>query len=110
MNNTFFLIFTIAICKASFSQEKQQSIEINETKKEAIFKCYPNPVEDELYILGTYKIKSIELFDALGNRVAIYHYKKSIIKMDLSNLKSGVYHIKVINENEVEETKKLFIK
>tara|TARA_R110000868_G_scaffold212549_5_gene462436 strand:+ start:2932 stop:3210 length:279 start_codon:yes stop_codon:yes gene_type:complete len=91
----------------SFSQEQVVKNNLEET---TVFKFYPNPVQDELFVLGTNKIKSIELINVLGKRVAIYHFNKSIIKMDVSDLKSGIYLIQATDENNKQETKRLVVK
>ena len=93
------------------SQEKTENSSIKkDTLKVHVFKFHPNPVEEELFVLGTHKIKSIEFIDILGKRVAIYHFNKSIIKINVSELKSGIYLIQVTNENNKQETKKLIVK
>ena len=107
MKNMFNCLLLFFICNVSFSQEQIGKNNLEET---IVFKFYPNPVQDELYILGTNKIKSIELINVLGKRVAIYNFNKSIIKMDVSELKSGIYLIQAIDENNKHETKKLVVK
>ena len=79
-------------------------------KENRVFKCHPNPVENELFILGINKIKTIEFINVLGKRAAIYHYNKSIIKLDVSQLKKGIYFLQVIDEKNKAETKKLVVK
>ncbi|MDO5968777.1 T9SS type A sorting domain-containing protein [Flavivirga aquimarina] len=95
----------------AFSQVTvESSNEENDITKSNLFKFYPNPVEDELFIIGSNKIKSIEFIDVLGKRVAIHHFNKSIIKMDVSQLKSGIYLIQATDENGKQETQKLVVK
>ena len=107
MKNLFNCLFLFFICNVSFSQEQVGKNNLEET---TVFKFYPNPVQDELFVLGTNKIKSIELINVLGKRVAIYHFNKSIIKMDVSDLKSGIYLIQATDENNKQETKRLVVK
>lgn len=108
MKNILFVFCLLPMCNVSFSQnEENTQLKKNET---SIFKFYPNPAEDELYVLGTKKIKSIEFINVLGKRASITHYNNAIIKMDVSQLKSGIYLIRVINENDTIESKKLIIK
>lgn len=110
MKNILFIVSVVIVCNMSFSQVRiEDSSMENETIKNeiSVFKCHPNPVEDELFVLGTNKIKSIEFLDALGKRVEIYHFNKSIIKMNVSNLKSGIYVIKVIDVKDKVEVKRL---
>lgn len=107
MKNTSLIFLLLLMCNLSFSQENTEKSNL---KKTDIFKFHPNPAEDELYILGTHKIKTIEFFNVLGKRVAFYHYNKSIIKIDISNLRRGIYIIQAIDEHNKQETKKLIVK
>lgn len=104
MFNCLLLFF---ISNVSFSQELIGKNSNEETK---VFKFYPNPAQNNLYVLGINKIKSIELINVLGKRVAFYKFNKSIIKLDVSELKSGIYLIQAIDENDKKETKKLVVK
>ncbi|GAA3587538.1 T9SS type A sorting domain-containing protein [Flavivirga amylovorans] len=111
MKNLFCLLLIFQIYNVSFSQEKTNN-NIVETRnaKADIFKFHPNPADNELFVIGTNKIKSIEIIDVQENVVASYFFNKIIIKIDVSQLKSGVYFIQVKNENNKQETKKLIIK
>ncbi len=106
MKNILCAFLILLVWNLSFSQNK---IDSSITKVD-VFKIYPNPVQDDLFILGTNKIKSIEFIDALGNRVEIYHFNKSIIKMDVSQIKNGIYLIQAIDEKNQLEIKRLIIK
>jgi hypothetical protein len=107
MKNMLLCLFLFFISRVSFSQEQ---LDKNVADKTPVFKSYPNPVHDELFILGTHKIKSIELINVLGNRVAVYYFNRSIIKLEVSQLKSGIYLIQVTDENNNQETKRLVVK
>ncbi|WP_456441479.1 T9SS type A sorting domain-containing protein [Psychroserpens sp.] len=114
MKNALALFSILIICNISFSQEKKPELVLeNQTIKEPeepVFKFHPNPVEDSLFVIGTHKIKSIEIIDALGNSVALYQFDKSIIRLNLSDLKSGIYLLKVIDKNDRQDIKKLVVK
>jgi len=108
-------IFSILIvCNISFSQDIKPQLELEnktiEDTQEPVFKFHPNPVEDNLFVIGTHKIKSIEIIDALGKSVAFYQFDKSIIRLNLSDLKSGIYLLKVIDKNDRLDIKKLVVK
>jgi hypothetical protein len=108
-------VFSILIvCNISFSQEKKSDLPIEnqsvENLEEPVFKFYPNPVDDELFVIGAHKIKTIEVIDALGKSVAIYHFDKSIIRLNVSELKPGIYLLKVIDQKDRLDVKKLVVK
>lgn len=107
MKNLFYCLLLYLISNVLYAQEQIEKGDFGET---AVFKFYPNPAQDELFILGTNKIKSIELLNVLGKRVAFYHFNKSIIKIDVSELNSGTYLIQAIDENDKAEIKKLVVK
>jgi len=107
MKNMFNCLLLLFICNVSFAQEQIGKNNLEET---IVLKFYPNPVQDELFILGTSKIKSIELTNVLGKRVAIYNFNKSIKKIDVSELKSGFYLLHATDENNKKETKRLIVK
>lgn len=107
MKTLLHIFFLLITCNTLFSQS---DIKEPKLKTNSVFKCYPNPVETDLFIIGINKIKTIEFIDVLGNRVAIYLFNKSIIKLDVSFLKSGIYLIQVIDENHKVETNKLVVK
>lgn len=83
---------------------------LKDSIRNRVFKCYPNPVKDNLFILGTNKLKSIEFINSLGKREAIYQFNRSIVKIDVSGFKKGLYILKVTNEKDSVETKKLIVK
>jgi len=46
----------------------------------------------------------------LGESVASYHYDKSIIRLNISELNPGVYLLKVVDKTNNQGVKKLVIK
>lgn len=114
MKNVLTVFLILTVCNISFSQEKKRELSLEkkpiENTEEPVFKFHPNPVEDNLFVIGTHKIKSIEIIDALGNSVALYQFDKSIIRLNLSDLKSGIYLLKVTDKNDRQDIKKLIIK
>ena len=107
MKNIFNCLLLLFVSYVSFSQEQ---IELKNHEDTEVFKFYPNPVQDELFILGKNRIKSIEFINVLGKRVAYYHFNMSIIKLNVSELKSGIYLIQATDENNKQETQRLVIK
>ena len=72
-------------------------------------KFYPNPVtEGYLNLVGSSNTaKQVEIFDVVGKKV--FNANTSINRLDVRNLNSGVYLIKVTNDN-VTATSRLVIK
>jgi len=77
--------------------------------EEAIFEIFPNPVSNVLYVNYSdfQSNASIELYDALGKLVVNQPLNNQQISVDLSNLQNGLYFIKLINGNQVLNTRKV---
>jgi len=71
-----------------------------------IFKVFPNPSSDIIYISSNVPIEKVELFDVVGKRVLSTSNSEQI---NIENLKSGIYLLKVFNNNR-SATKRLVIK
>jgi len=71
---------------------------ISNKKLEGV-KLYPNPTKGEVFIKGINDLQSIELFTITGQRVN--STKISIDKVDMSNLQTGVYFMKITSANGV---------
>lgn len=69
-----------------------------DTYTNQLFKVYPNPFSDYLQIENQELIKSIELFDALGNFVQVI---QPSTKINLEFLGEGVYLLKCTTEKTV---------
>jgi hypothetical protein len=55
---------------------------------------YPNPVKDELYIRSEEKLEKIEIYNHIGQKVL----DNNKVMINLSELSSGVYFLKVYSE------------
>lgn len=65
----------------------------------ASLKYYPNPTDSELNISYKEAIKSVEVFDILGKQVKVEKFDTTDVRINVSNLASGTYMIKVTTEN-----------
>lgn len=66
---------------------------------------YPNPVENLLYVKNITNLKSINIYDSLGQLVL--QSEEAIL--DFSNLSKGIYFLKIISGNGIE-TKRIIKK
>jgi len=85
---------------ATFKTDKEVGIgEITNCE----LRIYPNPTTGELTIdNGQLTINNVEIFDIYGRKqLSIVHCQLSIKKMDISNLFSGIYFVKITTENEI---------
>jgi len=72
-------------------------ISVEEYNNISDFKIYPNPAKN--YVIIDFKEQnnqnSIVLFDAIGNIITKYQTENKIEWIDISNLKSGIYFLRV---------------
>ena len=64
----------------------------------ASFNVYPNPVNDRLYIETETEVKEVVVYDVYGRQQTTVNGQQTS-SIDISNLNSGVYFIKVVTEN-----------
>ena len=74
----------------------------------ASFNIYPNPVNDRLYIETEVEIEKVEIYTITG--VLVYNEQCTMnnLQLDVTNLNSGVYFVKVVTDNG--EIVKRFVK
>jgi hypothetical protein len=61
---------------------------------------YPNPVADKLYIESEMNIEEIRIFDAMGRCQDIEMSSSQFVTLDLSDLNSGVYFVRIKSDGE----------
>lgn len=75
---------------------------------ESGFSLYPNPARDKFYIqFNTNQYQSIELYDAMGKLVLKENVNSLQMEISIERLSSGVYHLKLLGDAELEATVKL---
>jgi endonuclease/exonuclease/phosphatase family metal-dependent hydrolase len=84
------------------------SLSVSESKVDSV-KIYPNPTSKILNIINLSHSK-LKIFDIYGKHIKSYEINNSFKTIDVEFLKSGVYFMKLLNNNGNEITKKLIIK
>ena len=112
MAKNYFYIITLLVLLFSLSvsaQETKPQPRTQETATIEVLSLYPNPVSNgKVYISTKNDLdKEIIIFDVLGKKVL--QTTISSRELNVSNLSSGVYIIK-INEKEASATRKLIIR
>ena len=69
---------------------------------------YPNPAEDVIYLKSPLKIDRANIFDLQGRIVKQFELR-SQTSLDVSDLKSGVYLMEMLNENKQISQQKILI-
>ena len=66
----------------------------------ASFNVYPNPVEDRLHIEAETEVKEVVVYDVYGrHQVTETPSLQGNVTVDVADLKSGIYFVKVVTEN-----------
>ena len=66
------------------------------------FVIYPNPVNDKLYIETETEVKEVVVYDIFGRRQELSAVSHQLSAIDVSNLNSGIYFVKVVtSEGEI---------
>lgn len=74
-----------------------QSLSVNENNAQNI-SIYPNPVQSQLFVeLGDIEITEVSIFDVSGKVIKLINLNAS--KVDVSDLKQGIYFLKVSSIN-----------
>jgi len=68
-------------------------------------RCYPNPVGSQLTVEATEDIRSIEVFNLLGQKVITNETASRTVRTDLSALAAGQYIVKITTVNASESRK-----
>ncbi|MCG2612039.1 T9SS type A sorting domain-containing protein [Flavobacterium sp. SM15] len=71
----------------------------------ASFKVYPNPVKDILNITYSSDITSVEVYNMLGQNVITKSINATLGQIDMSNLTSGNYIVKVTSDGMTKSIK-----
>lgn len=86
---------------------------LNSNPEKIEFNIYPNPAFNNVTVTTTSTPKSILfalILDNLGNEIHKYDLNQSISnELDVSNLSNGLYSLKIYNEYEILNIKKLTI-
>lgn len=77
----------------------------NSEFEQASFSFYPNPVLNELNIKSAELIKSITVYNSLGQTVLKENANDFTVSIDLSNLPSGNFYVVVTSENKIKNIK-----
>jgi hypothetical protein len=96
--------YTVDIRLASDVEDDDAIEEISTT-----FSIYPNPVNDRLFVETETEIEEVMVYDIFGRlQITEAPSHQGNLSIDLSNLNSGIYFVKVKTENG--EIAKRFIK
>jgi hypothetical protein len=71
----------------------------------AALKVYPNPTKNILFVTYSQEISNVEIYNLVGQRVATIAPNANEGQIDMSNLASGAYFVKVTSNNTSKTVK-----
>lgn len=74
---------------------------VGENAQQAL-NIYPNPVNDKLFIEANETISNVEIYNITGVKVLSQKCNSDKVEIEVSELQSGIYFIKMINGNSTE--------
>jgi len=99
---------TITSATFSFTTEADPALSTTEFNAQ-LFGVYPNPAQDIISIKTDITINNVDIFNLLGQRIIKFNTNDLKDKtMNISNLKNGVYFMKIISDSKQQTIK--FIK
>ncbi len=100
--------FNAPVITNTFETEFVEPLSVNELSDVKI-KMYPNPVTDVLHItLDESELVSMQLIDIHGKQILTKTVRSKQIELNVSNLKSGIYFLK-LSSDTAQLTKKIII-
>ncbi len=108
MRKLYILIFVFCTCFVSLSNG--QSNKVN-AKNIVNFSAFPNPVKQGALTIKTFTTeeKEVTIYNVLGKKVFSQKFSGYTKQLDLTQIHSGIYIMKVLEGDKVA-TKKLVIK
>ena len=83
----------------AYEYQAELSISDNPMQANAVY-AYPNPTKDILTLINLTEQESVEVYDVLGRKQTIQQQRNSNrLKLNVSNLKRGLYFINVTNNS-----------
>ena len=84
----------------TFNLNNESSTNIFENLEKNDFVLFPNPVANTIFIINSdKKINTLSIYSIFGQAVIT---KKNTNKMDVSHLKSGMYFVKINNNQTIK--------
>jgi hypothetical protein len=113
-NNKFFISGSISNSTQNYSVFRSSNVlSVNEPNKFMNYKLFPNPFENEIFLQGlNFTEMKIEIHDILGKRVRFFteNQYNDNLKIDLTDLKKGIYILTIHSKNTTYVTTKIIKK
>ena len=104
--------FTITeATSSSKASSEKATLDLETSEADGVLYAFPNPVKDILNVkISGSKTAKLDVINFAGQRVLSQDIKEASTVVDVSNLASGIYIIKVTDEQQHVQTKKIIKK
>jgi Secretion system C-terminal sorting domain len=101
-NGSYAVMVTLNGCTDTSACQTISSVGLTKLNQAVYFKVYPNPANTNLYISNplTEKIY-IQLLDAAGKIIYTNYTSESIMKIEMNEIRSGLYIVKINSKNNI---------
>lgn len=90
-------------CLGAVATRPDSTLSLPQESSEARFSLYPNPTSSMLMISSSLTIDSVEIIDVQGKMVKLSKVRAN--QIDVQDLQAGVYVLRIISGNKVENRK-----
>ncbi|SEQ03010.1 Ig-like domain-containing protein [Flavobacterium urocaniciphilum] len=104
-NTTYYAVSTNGTCTSSALAVTVTVVLGNENFDLTQLNFYPNPVQNKLNITAKDVISKVEVFNIIGQKVKVINTNSNEIQIDLSDLNTETYLVKVYSEQNVQNFK-----
>ncbi|MES2862774.1 MAG: T9SS type A sorting domain-containing protein [Bacteroidota bacterium] len=101
----YYAVSTNGTCTSSALEVTVTVVLGNESFSISQLNYYPNPVENQLTITSKDAISKVEVYNLIGQQVKVINTNSNAIQIDLSDLNSSTYLVKVYAEQNVQSIK-----
>ena len=112
---TYDVSLTVTNSSGTDSKTQSNAVTVNDClgldEEEQMFSVYPNPAKSELYIQGTGKVLSVEMFDMNGKRVStrLQVVSDEMFRLSWNDIANGTYRL-LISDGDQTVSKSLIVK
>lgn len=95
---------TLTATRCHVSKQTNQSLNLLSTinfEKNKNIELFPNPVENVIHIKSNSEIKKVELYNSFGQKIKSTEGNHKFYQLDVSEIKSDVYLIKIYTTEKV---------
>ncbi|WMI68751.1 T9SS type A sorting domain-containing protein [Mangrovimonas sp. YM274] len=86
------------------------SLGVNENVLSGSIRCFPNPVQNQLNIVSSRKIKQVNVYTTLGQELMSTNGSTLDVVIDFSAMKSGMYFVEIVCDDFSNYLQKVFKK